>query len=84
MIDLERYNALPEAPMMPSHLSLLREERFNQMHNTLDYLKKHHNTESVLNASDPTVCTSESERRCWIPIELVHALSERTELLSSV
>ena len=82
MVELGKVDIYLEILMISSHLALLREDRLNPICRMFSYLKKHHNTELVIDPSDPAVDASEFERRHWTSIQFGYILQEGVELMS--
>jgi hypothetical protein len=72
MVELGRVDICLEVSMMSSHLALPREGHLAQLFNIFSYLKALHNTEMVLDPSDPAINESQFEKRDWTSSEFGH------------
>jgi hypothetical protein len=79
MVELGRVDICLECSMMSSHLALPREGHLYQLFQMFAYLKKYHNTEMVLDPSDPVVDESSFELMDWTSSEFGH-IQGREEL----
>ena len=55
MVELGRVDICCEVSMMSSSLALPRTGHLEQLYHIFSYLKKHHNTETVFDQSEPTI-----------------------------
>ena len=55
MVELGRVDICLEVSMMSSHMALPREGHLEQLFHIFLYLSKYHNTEMVLDPSDPVI-----------------------------
>jgi hypothetical protein len=72
MVELGRVDICLEVSMMSSHLALPREGHLAQLYNIFSYLKVLHNTEMVLDPSDPAINELQFEKRDWTSSEFGH------------
>jgi hypothetical protein len=79
MVELGRIDICLECSMMSSQLPLPREGHLYQLFQMFAYLRKYHNTEMVVDPSDPIIDESSFESRDWISSEFGH-IQGREEL----
>ena len=65
IVELGRVDICCEVSMLSSHLALPREGHLEQLLHIFAYLKKYHNTEMVLDPSDPVIDERSFERKDW-------------------
>ena len=69
MVELGRIDICLEVSMMSYHMDLPREGRLEQLFHIFSYLSKYHNTEMVLDPSDPVIDESKYQMRDWTSSE---------------
>ena len=65
MVELGRVDIAVEVSLMSSHMAMPRMGHLDQLYHIFSYLKSHHNTEMVLDPSDPIIDKSLFDRQDW-------------------
>ena len=58
--------------MMSSHMALPQEGQLSHLLQVFSFIRKYHNSELVLNASNPVMDTSLFEQKYWISNDFGH------------
>ena len=65
IVELGRADICVEASMMASHMAMPRKGHLEQLFHIFGYLKNNHNSELVLDPTEPEVCENEFKREDW-------------------
>jgi hypothetical protein len=78
IVELGRVDICLEVSLFSSHLALLWQGHLDQALHIFAYLRIHHNTELVLDPSDPVIDETLFERQDWSTSEFGHKASTET------